>query len=147
MPAEHRHYPLGLLDTGVLIDRVRIPVSSLPREVAVSAISLGELAAGVHAVSGSNPAASHERARRTLILQQIEHGFDPIPYGTEAARAFGALCAAVFATGRKPRGRSLDLMIAATAVVEGIPLFTTNPRDFAGLESFLEVVAVERTQR
>ena len=144
MFAEQRRHPRGLLDTGVLIDRARVPASALPRELAISAISLGELAAGVHAVSGTNRAASVERARRTVILQQIEHEFDPIPYAAEAARAFGALCSAVFAVGRKPRGRTLDLMIAATAVVERIPLFTTNPRDFAGIESFVEIVDVVR---
>ncbi|MFT4232701.1 MAG: type II toxin-antitoxin system VapC family toxin [Leucobacter sp.] len=132
----------GLLDTGVLIARSRIGPESLPRQAAITAITLGELAVGVHAVAGSNPAAVLERANRTLILQQVENEFDPIAYGPEAARMFGALSAAVFAAGRKPRGRSLDLMIAATAAVEGLPLYTTNPRDFAGIEPLVEIIPV-----
>jgi predicted nucleic acid-binding protein len=32
-------------------------------------------------------------------------------------------------------------MIAATALSVGLPLFTRNPSDFAGLENFVEIVA------
>lgn len=35
-----------------------------------------------------------------------------------------------------------DLMIAATASILGLPLYTRNPRDFAGLESMLVVIGV-----
>ena len=59
--------------------------------------------------------------------------FDPLPFGTEAARMYGRVAAAVVAVGRKPRRRVADLMIAATAMAENLPLFTTNPGDFAGL--------------
>lgn len=142
MPTEVAPEPHGLLDTGVVISRAQIDPESLPLQTAISAVTLGELAVGVHAVTGSAPSATLERANRTLILQQVENEFDPIPYGAEAARMFGTLSAAVFAIGRKPRGRSLDLMIAATAAVEGIPLYTTNPRDFSGLETFVAIVPV-----
>lgn len=145
MPADESLQTRGLLDTCVVIDRARISTSSLPEFAAISAITLGELAIGVHAVQGSSPAAALERASRTLVLQQVENEFDPIPYGEEAARVFGTLGAAVMAIGRKPRARSLDLMIAATAVVEGVPLYTTNPGDFAGLESILEIIAIQRS--
>jgi len=50
----------------------------------------------------------------------------------------------VIAAGRKPRRRIADLMIAAVAVAEELPLFTTNPGDFAGLDDLLVVVPVTR---
>jgi predicted nucleic acid-binding protein len=45
---------------------------------------------------------------------------------------------------RKPRRRIADLMIAATAIAEDLPLFTTNPDDYAGLEKLIRVVPVTR---
>jgi len=50
--------------------------------------------------------------------------------------------AAVIAAGRKPRRRVTDLMIAAIAIAEDLPLFTTNPGDFSGLDQLLTVVPV-----
>jgi hypothetical protein len=52
--------------------------------------------------------------------------------------------AAVIAAGRKPRGRAVDLMIAATAVAEGLPLYTTIPADFTGLDALIRIIAVTR---
>jgi hypothetical protein len=43
-----------------------------------------------------------------------------------------------------PRRRALDLMIASTAIAAGLPLYTTNPGDFAGLEDLLALVPVTR---
>ena len=83
-----------------------------------------------------------ERARRLDVLQRAENEFDPIPFDAEAARIYGRVCAAVVSAGRKPRRRIADLMIAATAIAEGLPLFTTNPDDFRGLDELLTVVAV-----
>ena len=82
--------------------------------------------------------------RRLDVLQRAEHEFDPIPFDAEAARAYGRVTAAVLAIGRKPRRRSAELMIAATAIAADMPLYTTNPQDFAGLERLLAVMAVAR---
>ncbi|MFI0943224.1 hypothetical protein [Streptomyces sp. NPDC021020] len=62
----------------------------------------------------------------------------------EAARIYGRVCAAVIGAGRKPRRRVADLMIAAIAIAEGLPLFTTNPDDYKGLDGLLTVVPVAR---
>lgn len=37
-----------------------------------------------------------------------------------------------------------DLMIAAIAAGNGLPLYTAKPKDFAGLDGMVEVVAVSR---
>jgi hypothetical protein len=54
--------------------------------------------------------------------------------------------AAVVAAGRKPRRRSVDLMIAATAIAAELPLYTANPGDFAGLDHLVTVVPVTRPE-
>lgn len=139
MPAEPRR---GLLDTNILVLRRSIDPDVLPAEVAISAITLAELAAGVQLVRGDDASARAERARRTDVLQRAESEFDPFPFDAEAARLFGRISAAVSARGRQPRKRLADLMIAAVAAANSLPLYTTNPGDFAGLDEILEVVAV-----
>ena len=83
-------------------------------------------------------------ARRLEILQRAESEFDPVPFGAEAARIFGRVTAAVIAAGRKPRGRAVDLMIAAIAIAEALPLYTTDPAGFTGLDDLIRIVPVTR---
>src|SRR6478752_1633472 len=85
-----------------------------------------------------------ERARRMDVVQRAEYEFDPVPFDAEAARVYGRVTAAVVAAGRKPRRRALDLMIASIAIAEDLPLYTTNPDDFIGLEQLLTVVPARR---
>ena len=125
----------GLLDTSVVIDLERIDAASLPAEVAISALTLAELAAGPHATTDAD-----ERARRQDRLQRAEALFTPLPFDAGAARAYGRIYAAVASRGRKARGqRAVDLMIAATALAEGLPLYTRNPRDFEGLARLVDI--------
>jgi hypothetical protein len=124
------------VDTSVLIDPPE--ASALPAEVFVSAISLAELSAGTLAADDEA-----ERATRLERLQRIEATIDALPFDAPAARAYGRIFAAAAARGRKARGRrALDLLIAATAVAEGLPLYTRNPGDFVGLERVIDVVEV-----
>jgi hypothetical protein len=138
----------GLLDTNIVILRRWLDPTELPDEMAISAITLAELSAGPHEVSGNdeqNVYDEHaERASRLETLQRAENEFDPIPFDAEAARIYGRVAAAVIGAGRKPRRRLADLMIASIAIAEGLPLFTTNPKDFSGLDSLLMVVPVNR---
>ena len=128
----------GLIDTSVIIDFPEIALDQLPSEIAISAITLAELAAGPHATT--DPA---ERARRQDRLQRAEATFEPLPVDAAVARAYGRVFAAVAASGRKARGRrAMDLLIAATAVAAGLPLYTRNPDDFSGLSDLLQIVAV-----
>ncbi len=130
--------PRGILDTSVVIDLDEIEAHTLPIEVAVTALTMAELAAGPHAAADSN-----ERARRQDRLQRTEAAFDPLPFDSEAARAYGRIYAAVVSTGRKARGaRAVDLMIAAIACSVDLPLYTRNPNDFAALDELLEIVAI-----
>ncbi len=136
--SESRH-SCGIIDTSVVIELDRLDSGALPAELAVSAITLAELAAGPHATS--EPA---ERARRQDRLQRAEATFELIPFDAVVARAYGRVYAAILDTGRKARGRrAVDLLIAASAVATGLPLYTRNASDFEGLEGLLEVVAVE----
>ncbi len=128
----------GLLDTSVVIDLDQLDPSQLPIEVAVSAITMAELAAGPHAASDAG-----ERGRRQDRLQRAEAAFDPLPFDGDAARAYGRIYAAVISTGRKARGaRAVDLLIAATACASNLPLYTRNGADFEGLEDLVDVVVV-----
>ncbi|MEU5769123.1 type II toxin-antitoxin system VapC family toxin [Streptomyces asoensis] len=147
MPGERPFaYQQGLLDTNIMILRKWIDPEELPAEMAITAITLAELSAGPHQVRGNaeqNDYDEHaERARRTDILQRAENEFDPIPFGAEAARIYGRVSAAVIGAGRQPRRRIADMMIASIAVAEDLPLFTTNPDDFKGLQDLLAVVPV-----
>jgi predicted nucleic acid-binding protein len=128
----------GVIDTSVVVDLENIDSSELPIEVAISALTLAELAAGPHATDDPD-----QRGRRQDRLQRTEAAFDPLPFDSEAARAYGRIYAAVIATSRKARGpRAVDLLIAATAHALSLPLYTRNPDDFRGLEKLLEVVTV-----
>ena len=128
----------GILDTSVVIDLDRIEPDALPREIAVTSITMAELAAGPHA---TNDAA--ERARRQDRLQRAEAAFDPLPFDAAAARAYGRIYAAVNAHGRKARGaRAVDLLIAAVACSVELPLCTRNPEDFRALDGLVTVVPI-----
>lgn len=134
---EHRP-ARGILDTSVVIDLEQIELSKLPLEVAVSTVTMAELAAGPHATSDAD-----ERARRQDRLQRAEAAFDPLPFDAEAARAYGRIYASVVAAGRKARGaRAMDLLIAATACAAGLPLYTRNPDDFRAIGDLVEIIAV-----
>jgi len=112
--------------------------SQLPGEVAVSALTMAELAAGPHATSDPE-----ERGRRQDRLQRAEAAFDPLPFDIDAARAYGRVFSAVMASGRKARGaRAVDLFIAATALAAGLPLYTRNGDDFVALEDLVDVVVL-----
>lgn len=128
----------GLLDTSVIFDLHELDASELPIRVAVSALTMAELAAGPHAARDPD-----ERARRQDRLQRAEAAFDPLPFDGDAARAYGRIFASVAAAGRKARGaRAVDLLIAATALAAGLPLYTRNGANFEALDDLVDVVVV-----
>ena len=127
----------GVLDTSVVIDHDLVDIALLPDESAITAITLAELAAGPHATDDD-----HERARRQDRLQWAATTWDPLAFDTDAARAYALVFSATKAMGRSSRTRLADLLIAACAVANNLPLYTRSPNDFAGLDHLLDVVAV-----
>ena len=122
----------------VVIDIEPLPPSQLPVEVAISAITMAELAAGPHATTDAD-----ERGRRQNRLQRAEAVFDPLPVDADAARAYGRIYSAVVAAGRKARGaRAVDLLIAAAACAANLPHYSRNPDDLTGLDGLVEIIAL-----
>ena len=123
----------------MIIDLERVDPASLPRELAISAVTLAELAVGPHATNDAE-----ERARRQDRLQRAEATFDPLPVDRDVARAFARVYTAVVAAGRQARGRRpFDLLIAATALALELPLSTRNAGDFADLVGLVDVVPID----
>lgn len=127
----------GLLDTSVVVDHDLIDPARLPDESAIAAITLAELAAGPHATDDDD-----ERARRQDRLQWAAATWDPLPFDADAARAYGRVFAATRAAGRSSRTRLADLLIASTALANGLDLYTRNPADLVGLGPSMRVVEV-----
>jgi hypothetical protein len=124
----------AILDTSVVLS------TGLPRlegELAISSATLAELHFGVLVTNDSTVRA--ERLRRLSVLQRT---FDAVPVDDAVAASYGMLAAAVASAGRKPRGRVMDLLIAATAHANGARLYTRNADDLVGIESLVDIVAV-----
>ena len=120
----------GLLDTSTLLLLPRITDPSvLPGFPLISAITLAEISVGPLVTDDEA-----ERARRMAQVQQAEADFDPLAFDAAAARAFGQVASSLRRSGRKPAARALDALIAATAIANGLPLYTCDPDDFAGIE-------------
>jgi tRNA(fMet)-specific endonuclease VapC len=125
--------PEGLLDTSALLTLHRLPdPSRLPDVALISAITLAELSVGPLVATDES-----ERARRLAHVQQAEADFDPLPFDAAAARTFGIVASAYRRSGRKPAARAFDALIAATALANGLPLYTANPADFAGIDGLV----------
>ena len=120
----------ALLDTSVLIGEIPPPEDI---EAAISVVSITELHFGVLVADDDD-----ERARRTARLSVVEATFDPLPVSVEVARVWGQLAAAVARRGGNPRRRQIDLAIAATAQVEGVPLLTENIGDFQIIDDLVD---------
>jgi predicted nucleic acid-binding protein len=119
-----------VLDTSVLIG------TGDPGELegAISAASLAELHFGT-LIAGD----ADERARRAQRLGVVEATFDPLPVDAAVAREWGRLAAAVADRGGQPRRRAIDLAIAATANVHGVPLVTADVADLSIIKDLVEI--------
>ena len=79
MPDPRR--PAGLLDTSVVIDLERIAEADLPQEVAISSLTMAELAAGPHATSDLDERARRQELVRVMVdaLQALQVEFEEDP--------------------------------------------------------------------
>ena len=123
----------ALLDTSILIGP---PVEGLPAVTSISVVSLAELHFGVGRASSATA-----RAIRVARLGDIEASFDPLPVLPDVARAWGFLATVAAERGLQPRRRSMDLLIAATARVHELTLFTRDA-DLVPLADQIDLVHV-----
>ncbi len=124
----------AILDTSVLI---AADVPALDGELAISTVSLAELHFGVLVTTDESI-----RADRLQRLSRLQRRFDALPVDAEVADRYGQLAAAVAGTGRQPRSRVMDILIAATALAHGARLYTRNSADLVGMEHLLDIVTV-----
>jgi predicted nucleic acid-binding protein len=101
-------------------------------ETEVSVVTLAELTVGVLL------AADKDRPQRLATLSAVESTWDPLPVDAEVARAFARIVADL--RSRQRRVPVLDALVAATAVVEGIPVVTQD-RDYEAIPG-VEVIVV-----
>jgi tRNA(fMet)-specific endonuclease VapC len=132
----------GVLDTStvIMLSRITDP-AALPAEPLITTVTLAELTVGPLVAR-----SDRERAARQAHVQQAEADFEPLPFDTPAARAFGRVAASLRQAGRKPSARAYDAMLAATAISRDLPVYTCNPADFTGIDG-LTVIAVPVPQQ
>ena len=87
-------------------------------ETEVSVVSLAEMTLGVLVANDD------DRPARVATLSAVESTWDPLPVDAEVARQFARLAAALRADRR--RVPILDVLVAATAIAERIPVVTQD---------------------
>lgn len=128
-------HPLAVLDTSCVIE-FPDQLEELADAVALSTLTIAELAYGLH---HDDPLVAAAREAR---YRQVLNEFDPVPYSSRAAHLYGAVAASVRKSGRNPRPRRIDLMLASVAADLGAVLLTRNAADFAGIGHTPRVVAI-----
>ncbi len=101
-------------------------------ETEVSVVTLAELTVGVLV------ADDDDRSARVATLSAVESTWDPLPIDAEVARQFARIVASLRAGGR--RVPILDALVAATAIVEQIPVVTQD-NDYEAIPG-VEVIRV-----
>lgn len=129
---------VGLLDTSVVLAVAGAVAPTLPDVAHVSAITMAELVQGPPLARDEE-----ERRRRRVIVLAAHRAFpSPLPFDGDCIAAYQSVVERTVGAGRRARGRTLDLLIAATALAHGMALFTANPADVAHLDDIVEVVEV-----
>jgi predicted nucleic acid-binding protein len=125
----------ALLDTSFFVaTESGRPLGEMERvtETEVSVVTLAELTVGVLI------AEDDQRSARLATLSAVESTWDPLPIDAEVARQFARITATLRAGGR--RVPILDALVAATAIVEQIPVVTQD-NDYEAIPG-VEVIRV-----
>lgn len=119
----------GVVDTSTVIwlERIPEPGAVLPDRMVITSVTLAELTVGPLLADDSHERATRQRHLRDALL------LDRLPFDDACADAYGTLAAALHRAGSKRRARAFDALIAATAIANGLPLYTGNPDDFDGM--------------
>jgi predicted nucleic acid-binding protein len=128
-------HALVLLDTSCVIEFPE-QLEELADAAAVSTLTIAELAYGIHHDDPMVAAAREARYREVLSE------FTPVPYSARAAHLYGAIAASVRKSGRNPRPRRLDLMLASVAAELGAAVLTRNPAAFVGTGHIVRVIGI-----
>lgn len=136
---QHRR---GVVDTSTVILLAGIDPLQLPEEPVITTVTLAELSVGPLVATNDR-----ERSRRQAHVQAAEASFVPLPFDVPAARAFAGVAASLHSAGRKTAARAYDAMIAAVAIANGLPVYTCNPVDFAGIDDLVVVPVVHPDRR
>ena len=123
-----------IIDTNVFIDaengrleRGAIPVLQT-EPVFIAAITVSELLAGVKLAK-----TPEEYMHRHTYAESILNSIPVLDFDTEVARTYAELYAQALGQQRRSNLNVHDLQIAATALVQGYSILTTNVDDFNGI--------------
>ncbi|MGH7882010.1 MAG: type II toxin-antitoxin system VapC family toxin [Candidatus Dormibacteraceae bacterium] len=125
---------IAILDTSVVIEGDLLPLEEM---LSISVATMAELHYGVLVAKDGL-----RRAERLERMLSIQRRFSPLPIDEVVAESYAKLAVAVAATGRQPRSRTMDLLIAATAHAHQARLYTRNAEDLRGLETLLEIISI-----
>lgn len=123
-----------IIDTNVFIDAEngRLELGAIPvlqtEPVFIAAITVSELLAGVKLAK-----TPEEYMHRHTYAESILNSIPVLDFDTEVARTYAELYAQALGQQRRSNLNVHDLQIAATALVQGYSILTTNVDDFNGI--------------
>lgn len=123
-----------IIDTNVFIDAEngRLELGAIPvlqtEPVFIAAITVSEMLAGVKLAK-----TPEEYMHRHTYAESILNTIPVLDFDTEVARTYAELYAQALGQQRRSNLNVHDLQIAATALVQGYSILTTNVDDFKGI--------------
>ncbi|MEI3842977.1 MULTISPECIES: PIN domain-containing protein [unclassified Microbacterium] len=130
-----------LVDTNVIINAPALASLMSAHRVKASLITRGELVFGVRRAERSGNAQAAKMRR--LVIDTLDNrraGFW-LPFDHACTESYGML-ADVAHSAAPAKARSKDALIAATAHAYGLPLYTSNIKDFQVFGELISVVKV-----